>query len=116
MLVLTRKKTEEIRIGENITIKVIRCGKGAVKLGIDAPENVRVLRAELCLEPDGSTGLLTVTESGLAESVVAEELLAEDDLEEESHQCADATESGRLPEVDAGDLAYFTALIYPQAV
>ncbi|MCA9040966.1 MAG: carbon storage regulator [Planctomycetaceae bacterium] len=51
MLVLTRKKTEMIQIGENIVVKVIRTGKGHVKLGIEAPADVRVLRAELCEEP-----------------------------------------------------------------
>ena len=47
MLVLTRKSEESIRIGEDIVIKVIRTGKGSVKLGIDAPADVRVLRGEL---------------------------------------------------------------------
>ncbi len=47
MLVLTRKRNEMIRIGDDVVIKVIKTGKGAVKIGIDAPGNVRVLRAEL---------------------------------------------------------------------
>ncbi len=47
MLVLTRKTGETIRVGENIVIKVIQTGKGSVKLGIEAPSNVRVLRGEL---------------------------------------------------------------------
>ena len=47
MLVLTRKTSESIQIGDGITLKVIRCGKGSVKLGIDAPADVRVLRGEL---------------------------------------------------------------------
>lgn len=47
MLVLTRKRSEMIRIGEDIVIKVIKTGNGTVKLGIEAPAHVRVLRAEL---------------------------------------------------------------------
>ncbi|MFH5802593.1 carbon storage regulator [Alienimonas sp. DA493] len=47
MLVLTRKSDEAIRIGEDIVIKVIRTGKGTVKLGIEAPGDVRILRGEL---------------------------------------------------------------------
>ena len=47
MLVLTRKKNEMIQIGDSIVIKVISTGRGKVKLGIDAPADVRVLRAEL---------------------------------------------------------------------
>lgn len=47
MLVLTRKQTEAIQIGHDIVIKVISTGRGKVKLGIEAPSNVKVLRAEL---------------------------------------------------------------------
>ena len=50
MLVLTRKRSEMIRIGDDIVIKVIKTGRTTVKIGIDAPEHVRVLRAELCSE------------------------------------------------------------------
>ena len=55
MLVLSRKKSEMIRIGENIVIKVIRTGHGTVKLGIDAPADVRILRGELCEESFSSS-------------------------------------------------------------
>jgi carbon storage regulator len=47
MLVLTRKQNEMIQIGDHIVVKVIATGRGKVKLGIDAPNHVRVLRAEL---------------------------------------------------------------------
>jgi len=47
MLVLTRKQNEKIRIGENITITVIRMKGKGVRLGIEAPKNVNVLRGEL---------------------------------------------------------------------
>lgn len=47
MLVLTRKKMETIRIGEDITIQVMQTGRGRVKLGIQAPAHLRVLRGEL---------------------------------------------------------------------
>jgi carbon storage regulator len=50
MLVLTRKRWERIQIGDNVVIKVIRLGRHSVKIGIEAPEHVRVLRAELCEE------------------------------------------------------------------
>jgi carbon storage regulator len=46
MLVLTRKSTEEIRIGSDITVKVIAIRGGQVKLGIDAPRGIRVSRVE----------------------------------------------------------------------
>lgn len=47
MLVLTRKPAEMIQIGDNIVIKVIKTAKGTVKIGIEAPDNVRVVRGEL---------------------------------------------------------------------
>ena len=50
MLVLTRKQSEMIQIGDDVVIKVIRTGKSTVKIGIEAPAHVRVLRAELCDE------------------------------------------------------------------
>ena len=47
MLVLTRKRAEMIQIGEGIVIKIIHTGRSTVKIGIDAPKDVRVMRAEL---------------------------------------------------------------------
>ena len=47
MLVLTRKKSEMIHIGDNIVVKVISTGRGKVKIGIEAPGEVRVMRAEM---------------------------------------------------------------------
>ncbi|MEZ6064852.1 MAG: carbon storage regulator [Planctomycetaceae bacterium] len=51
MLVLTRKMDEMIQIGDSIVIKVISTGRGKVKLGIDAPKDVRVLRG---VQPAGT--------------------------------------------------------------
>jgi carbon storage regulator len=50
MLVLTRKYQEKIRIGENITITVLRMKGKAVRLGIEAPGNVPVIRGELAFD------------------------------------------------------------------
>lgn len=47
MLVLTRKKAETVQIGDDIVIKVIQTGRGAIKLGIEAPGDVRILRGEV---------------------------------------------------------------------
>jgi len=47
MLVLTRKRDEFIKIGSNIVVRVIKTGNGSVKIGIDAPASVRVMRGEL---------------------------------------------------------------------
>lgn len=50
MLVLTRKQNEKIRIGPSITITVLRMKGKAVRLGIEAPEDVGVIRGELCFD------------------------------------------------------------------
>ena len=47
MLVLSRKKDEEIRIGSDVVVKVLKVRGNTVTLGIEAPDGVRILRAEL---------------------------------------------------------------------
>lgn len=47
MLVLTRTKDETIRIGRDIEVRVIRLSRGRVKLAIDAPQSVHIVRGEL---------------------------------------------------------------------
>ncbi len=50
MLVLSRKVGERILIGENIAITVVRIGQGGVRIGIDAPNDLVVVREELADE------------------------------------------------------------------
>ncbi|MCR4941736.1 MAG: carbon storage regulator CsrA [Campylobacter sp.] len=50
MLILSRKENEEILLGKDIKVVVVGINKGIVKLGIDAPKNVMVLRSELADE------------------------------------------------------------------
>ncbi len=50
MLVLARKTDESIVIGENIVVKIISLENGVVKLGIDAPKEVSIIRNELIEE------------------------------------------------------------------
>ena len=47
MLVLTRKANEEILIGDNIRITLVRIKGNSVRVGIEAPRDVRVVRGEL---------------------------------------------------------------------
>jgi carbon storage regulator len=47
MLVLTRRPGEQIVIAGNIRLTVVNIGPGRVKIGIEAPDNVRVDRQEI---------------------------------------------------------------------
>lgn len=47
MLVLTRKLNEQILIGDDIKITLIRVRGNSVRIGIEAPRDVRVVRGEL---------------------------------------------------------------------
>lgn len=47
MLVLTRKPGESLMIGDNIEVKIIDASGEQVKVGISAPNKVRILRKEL---------------------------------------------------------------------
>jgi carbon storage regulator len=50
MLVLTRKLNEKLLIGDDICVTVVRLEGGQVRLGIEAPRQVSVVRAELVPE------------------------------------------------------------------
>ncbi len=54
MLVLTRKLGESIHIGNNIVLTVVSLKANQVRLGIQAPADVRILRQELAERPDGA--------------------------------------------------------------
>ncbi|GIW42591.1 MAG: hypothetical protein KatS3mg076_3168 [Candidatus Binatia bacterium] len=47
MLVLTRKLGQSIRIGDSIRIQVVEVRGNQIRLGIEAPPEIRVLREEL---------------------------------------------------------------------
>lgn len=47
MLILTRKVGESIVIGDDIVIKIVETGKNNIRIGIDAPREITVLRQEV---------------------------------------------------------------------
>jgi carbon storage regulator len=61
MLVLTRKLDEAIQIGDNIKITVLRVKGNTVRIGIEAPKHVKVIRDEL--EREISSELLSSEQS-----------------------------------------------------
>ena len=48
MLVLSRKTSERILIGDDITITIVRIGPNSVRIGIEAPKTMNIVRDELC--------------------------------------------------------------------
>ena len=54
MLVLSRKPGEKILIGDNVTVTIVRIGPNTVRIGIEAPRDVNIVREEL-QEPTAPT-------------------------------------------------------------
>jgi len=50
MLVITRKKGESLLIGNDIEITISKIDDGSVKIAIDAPREITILRKELYTE------------------------------------------------------------------
>ena len=55
MLILTRKIGEKIRIAEEIEVTVLHVGGSQVKLGIDAPQDISIMREELLRDEHGDS-------------------------------------------------------------
>ena len=55
MLVLTRKLGQQIQIGDEITLTVLRVHGQTVRFGIQAPEDIKVLRHELTSQTPART-------------------------------------------------------------
>lgn len=49
MLVLSRKPGERIHIGTDVVITIVRIGPNTVRLGIEAPRDMNIVREELCI-------------------------------------------------------------------
>jgi carbon storage regulator len=62
MLVLSRRESERLKLGDSITVTVVRVSGDRVRLGIEAPSNVVVLREEIA--PDGQSGPLLLPSTG----------------------------------------------------
>ena len=62
MLVLSRKESEKIRLGDEVILTVVRVSGDRVRLGIQAPADMLILREEL--DPD--TAMETAKRSAVA--------------------------------------------------
>jgi carbon storage regulator len=47
MLVLTRKVGEKILVGDDVVVSVVEVNRGSVRLGVEAPQAVSILRYEV---------------------------------------------------------------------
>lgn len=50
MLVLSRKPGERILIGDNVVVTIVRVTPNNVRIGIEAPRGLNIVREELCLD------------------------------------------------------------------
>ena len=71
MLVLTRKAGEKIKIGDNIILSILEIEGGGVKIGIDAPKDITILRMEI-LDQIRNENVQAAEKSGSDISKVAE--------------------------------------------
>lgn len=73
MLVLSRKVNDIIHIGEDIQIRMIGVQGDTVKIGIEAPKSVDIVRGELLASLSATnTDALTVKVEHLAEFIQSE--------------------------------------------
>jgi carbon storage regulator len=61
MLVLSRREQERIKLGDSIVVTIIRVSGERVRIGIDAPPEVAVVRDEL---PPHRNGQVTLAPTG----------------------------------------------------
>ncbi len=64
MLVLSRKADEAIQIGENIRVFIVSVGPTSVRIGIDAPGDVRIMREELLVRTRGQNDGVPIENAG----------------------------------------------------
>lgn len=68
MLILSRKIDEKIKIGNEITLTIIEVKGDQVKIGVEAPKNVKVFRQEVfeAIQKENKAAALDVSEESLA--------------------------------------------------
>ncbi|MGD0898635.1 MAG: carbon storage regulator [Thermoguttaceae bacterium] len=67
MLVLSRRESQRIQLGESIVVTVVHVTGDRVRLGIQAPANIRVLRGELEPRNPPLAKVVPATDQGPAE-------------------------------------------------
>ena len=99
MLVLTRKLQQQIKIGDDITVTILRVKGHTVRVGIEAPRQVRVVRGELPREGEAAATLEALEETTLAiAGVEHEEREADEQLSESLAAALESPATPRLPQ------------------
>ena len=93
MLVLSRKLQQQIKIGDEITVTVLRVKGNTVRIGVQAPRDVRVIRAELPKQPAGQEE----SSDAAAELVVA--------LSESAEPLSEVCDESAITTTTSADLA-----------
>jgi len=96
MLVLTRKLQQQIKIGEQITVTILKVKGNTVRVGISAPREVRVVRGEL------------PKEGAAAETVEVEATVIEQaaiTIGDQSDETVEAVEEAGVAACTAGETA-----------
>jgi len=65
MLVLSRKSNETIKIGDDVEIRILEVKGDTVRIGIEAPRSVDILRGELVLSVSESNAEATALDATL---------------------------------------------------
>ena len=60
MLVLSRKPGERILIGDQVAVTIVRIGPNTVRIGIEAPKDMNIVREELCVDVEDRTAQLAL--------------------------------------------------------
>ncbi|MCC6493870.1 MAG: carbon storage regulator [Pirellulales bacterium] len=108
MLVLSRKQQQQIKIGEQITVTILRVTGNTVRVGIQAPREVRVVRGELPKEgahqqTEGAIAIATETSglesSGVMEIGTCQLVFGSDETDETSDEVVAGAGGQELPPV-----------------